>query len=278
MFWNGRIVLAVMVCALLAPVSVDAAGTPEPEALVLVHGDSAEASGLVEKLGLPVYHRAGDRLLVGAVTRPSSASAARPRWWTARPGPTATGYYWVMIRDGRDAAFPAGARCAAALPPGRSGPGQGHGRERRAALHGRARTGAGDPHAQGAGCRPQAHRPGRYPGLWRRDRRHGGCHHPAELHRQDPDPGELRHPLFLRPRVRHGRRLDLQPVRRFRSRRRASLLQHRRQHPFRISSPPSPGCSIPTRWSLSPPTTTPPPRIPTTSPPAPTTTAAARRR
>lgn len=66
MLCTGRIILAAMILALLIPVTADAARTVGPEPLVLVEGKSVEARGLVEKLGLPVYHRSGNRLLVGA--------------------------------------------------------------------------------------------------------------------------------------------------------------------------------------------------------------------
>ncbi len=107
MYWNGRVVLAVMVCALLAVVSVDAAGMPEQEALVLVHGDSAETSALVEKLGLPVYHRAGHRLLLGAGPEDLTSLGDLATVVDLEPWSDGASYYWVMIRDGRDAAFPA---------------------------------------------------------------------------------------------------------------------------------------------------------------------------
>jgi hypothetical protein len=101
-----RIVLAALVLALMTPMSVNAAEELAPEALVLVQGKSAEAGGLVEKLGLPVYHRTGNRLLVGAgdeaITRLGGAATVVDR----APWTDGDSYYWVMIRGGRDAAFP----------------------------------------------------------------------------------------------------------------------------------------------------------------------------
>ena len=107
MLWTRRIILTAMVLALLAPVSVNAAETTAPEALVLVDASKDEVRGLVQKLGLPVYHRAGNRLLVGAgneiIARLGKAATVVDR----APWTDDASYYWVMIRDGRDAAFPA---------------------------------------------------------------------------------------------------------------------------------------------------------------------------
>jgi len=102
-----RLVLAVILMTLVLPAGAGSAEQPAGEQLVLVRGDLAEVSLLVETLGLPVYHRAGGRLLVGAGEDTLARLGKAATVVDHAPWPAGSNYYWVTVSGSRDAALPA---------------------------------------------------------------------------------------------------------------------------------------------------------------------------
>ena len=100
-------ILAVITALCVLPASVTAvpAGT-EGEALVMVDSGNAGAIRMLDTLGAPIYHRATGRVLAGVDKAGLAALGDAATLLDRTPWSEGTSFYWVMIRDGKDAAFP----------------------------------------------------------------------------------------------------------------------------------------------------------------------------
>jgi len=100
-------ILAVITALCVLPVSATAVpAATGGEMLVMVDGGDADAIRMMDSFGAPVYHRAGTRVLAGVDESGLAALGDAAVLLDRSPWSGDTSYYWVMIRDGKDAAFP----------------------------------------------------------------------------------------------------------------------------------------------------------------------------